>query len=175
MSDFGYCYAAEAADFIKFGFSDDPSIRVSGLRSAAGGPVKLLGYVKGSRQQEARLHELLHRHVSHGEWYFKTDAVVRAAALFPPRRTVPAVTRDMFRTLRSGRDRDEAQKLLRACLKPGCTMLAQLPDMARDLGMTPRRARAIFNREARIITPNEMEALRQLARRARSFFDGEVA
>lgn len=158
----GYCYVAETPNLYKFGYSDNPRLRLVSLRDEAGELVSLLGYATGSRTQEARLHELLNRFRSHGEWYFKTPVTEAIAALFPARRARP-------RSTDTTADRQEASRLLKLCLRPGDTFISQVDALAADLHLPERRVRAIRNGEARRIAPHEMSALRRLAQRTRDF------
>lgn len=169
----GYCYAAESREFYKFGHSHDPSRRVFNLSSQVGETVKLLGYARGSLIQEARLHELLHRHLSHGEWYVKNKITAAVAELFPAHRVVPLAVRDAFAAMRGEQgDKKEASALLRSCFLPGTPMLGQIKFLANELGMSPRRVRAIVGREARLISTREVEAIRQLAEQKTALIAG---
>ncbi len=158
----GYCYVAETPSFYKFGFSDNPRLRLVALRDSAGELVKLVGYATGSRTQEARLHELLNRYRSHGEWYFKTATTDKIAALFPKRR-------GSLRQPVASADKEEAKRLLKLCLRPGETFLSQIDRLAVELDLPERRVRAIRNGEARRITSREFDRLRRMAQRARDF------
>ena len=169
----GYCYVAQAGDLYKFGWSDDPRQRVFSLSGQIGQHVTLIGFVKGGRVQEGRLHELLRRFRVHGEWYHKNHVTDRVAALFPRKGAFHKTNRDLFAAVRS--DRDEARELMRQCLEPGRPVLAQVAAIGASLGMGRRRARAIWGREARVVLPAEMASLRALADKAKAIRDREAA
>jgi excisionase family DNA binding protein len=55
---------------IKIGFSNGGlSGRLAALRSASPYPLRVLGYMKGSREDEQRLHKRFRRDKLHGEWF----------------------------------------------------------------------------------------------------------
>ena len=164
----GYCYAAETASLYKFGWSDDPYNRVFHLSGEVGETVSLIGYAKGGRVQEAVLHELLRPHRAHGEWYFKNPVTARAAALFPPKKATNKTRRDALQLIRG--DKELAHEILRSCLEPGRSLASQFKAIGDETGLGSRRLRAIWHKEARVVTPLDLGALRSAAR-ARALFD----
>ncbi|GLK78005.1 hypothetical protein GCM10008171_32590 [Methylopila jiangsuensis] len=73
----GYVYAIENdAGLVKIGWSSDPETRVVKINTDAGAPCRLVGYVEGTRRQEAVLHGLLKNARVHGEWFDKSHVAV---------------------------------------------------------------------------------------------------
>jgi hypothetical protein len=72
----GFIYAIGNADgLVKIGFSSDPERRFCKVRSDTASPCHLMGYVRGSRDDEASLHSILQSERVHGEWYRQGDGV----------------------------------------------------------------------------------------------------
>lgn len=87
-----YVYAIENADgLVKIGWSTDPMARLSKINSDTACPCKMIGFLPGSRAQEAELHALCQPDRVHGEWYRRGHMVSNFLALMP--RHVPAPDR----------------------------------------------------------------------------------
>lgn len=90
----GFIYAIGNADgLVKIGWSSNPRSRLSKINSDTSSPCALLGYVEGTREQEAALHLLLSGERAHAEWYRRGPAVsLFVSALPKPATPAPRVT-----------------------------------------------------------------------------------
>lgn len=72
MQSDGYCYFVHArcTPMIKIGMSLDPEKRIYDLRNMSPLPLRVIGLFQGGRSLEKHLHEQLHEHRAHGEWFF---------------------------------------------------------------------------------------------------------
>lgn len=72
-SEYVYFIQAEAAGLVKVGYSDRPEERVKAIQGMSPIPLRLLGWMPGTRQDERDLHmRFAHLH-SHGEWFRVDD------------------------------------------------------------------------------------------------------
>lgn len=72
----GFIYFLRARGYssgIKIGFSTKPEHRMEHLKSEAGVPLILDGYVPGTRKHEKAVHAILHHARLHGEWFYTRD------------------------------------------------------------------------------------------------------
>lgn len=169
----GFCYAMESPDRFKFGWSEDPRARVYGVKTSAREPITLIGYVHGSRTQEALMHELLRAHRIEGEWYVKNPVTRKVAALFPACSKATRAQNDIFVSLRG--NREQARSLIKQCLAGGASLVSEFPRLSSESGLNARRLRAIWNNQARLVTPAEIAQLEAAAQRARDFASGAEA
>ena len=75
----GYVYAVKSGDAVKIGWARIPERRVAELNVGSASRHELIGYVAGTREQEAECHRLLSPHRIRGEWF---DATARTVAAF---------------------------------------------------------------------------------------------
>lgn len=61
---------------IKIGTSVNVRARVSGLQGGNGHRLRLLGWMRGSRVEEQRLHRMFHAERQHGEWFKPSKALL---------------------------------------------------------------------------------------------------
>lgn len=80
----GFVYAIESHGAVKIGYTRHPFVRMHALNHASPFPLTLLGFVKGSQQQENALHALLKPYRIRGEWYRKAGPVLHFIDLLPP-------------------------------------------------------------------------------------------
>lgn len=71
----GYIYFLWIGPRVKIGFSTNPYRRLHELRTGMSAPMDKIAVVKGSTQDERRLHKRLKIYHSHGEW-FRADEFV---------------------------------------------------------------------------------------------------
>lgn len=71
----GFVYAIVAGSRVKIGWSTNPRRRVQGLKTGSAGHCNLVGFVPGTKAQEAELHALLSPWRVRREW-FRVDGPV---------------------------------------------------------------------------------------------------
>ena len=76
----GYVYFLRCGDVVKIGFSKEPLVRLTGLKTTLPGPVHTIVTVPGTPYDERRLHRLVAAHRINGEWFGNSPAVMRAMA-----------------------------------------------------------------------------------------------
>ena len=79
----GFVYAIESSDLVKIGFSRNPKIRLSTIRGLCSEPCKLLGFVRGTLDDERELHALLGSERRSGEWFCKGKLVSHFLSMLP--------------------------------------------------------------------------------------------
>lgn len=80
----GYVYAIENGDAVKIGYAKDPVRRLSELNVGFHGSLKLIGFVKGTRNHEKQMHLLAASERIRGEW-FRKGKVISAFLDFIPK------------------------------------------------------------------------------------------
>ncbi len=70
-----YIYVMECAGFVKIGLTQNPNSRLAICQTFSPFPVRLIGFLEGTRQQEAALHAKLSAHRVRGEWFRMEGAV----------------------------------------------------------------------------------------------------
>ena len=85
----GFVYFIEGGDLIKVGYSVEPEKRIKSLKTGSPIPLTLLGYIRGTRALEGRLHRALASSWSHGEWF---QATVRLRNYIANRAEGPAAS-----------------------------------------------------------------------------------
>lgn len=81
----GYVYAIENQDgLVKLGWSKDPLRRLVKINSDTSSRCKLVGFVRGTREQEAELHRICADECVHGEWYRRGRLVSAFLSMLPP-------------------------------------------------------------------------------------------
>jgi len=94
MSGFVYVVRNETSGLLKIGYTNDPSRRLTMLRTSSPDPLTLLGTVAGTTEDEKALHDLLGRWRVAREWFAPCRALEPLlTALTPP----PAKGRTMRR------------------------------------------------------------------------------
>jgi hypothetical protein len=70
----GYIYSISAGDFVKIGYSKDPTRRLKQIATGCPTEPKIIAMCKGTLKQEKTIHALLSGLVCHssGEWYEKS-------------------------------------------------------------------------------------------------------
>jgi hypothetical protein len=76
----GYIYFLRAGQWVKIGFSTDPTGRFTSLKTALPAPVTCLVSVPGSARLERRLHEIFRKHRGQGEWFKAVPELTRLMA-----------------------------------------------------------------------------------------------
>lgn len=75
MSALGWVYFARSGDVVKVGWSQSPTRRVRAIATSAPAPVRLIGIVRGTRDDEAELHRRFADAHAHGEWFWFTPDI----------------------------------------------------------------------------------------------------
>jgi hypothetical protein len=65
----GYVYFIQAAEAIKIGYSKDAPKRLAGLQTSSSEDLVLLGFVRGTRDDERELHKMFCHLQLRGEWF----------------------------------------------------------------------------------------------------------
>lgn len=165
----GYVYAMETDAAYKFGYSTNPWRRISHVRRGVDIEVRMRGFVKGTRDQEMRLHELLKRHSVGGEWYRRDTVTNQVAALFP-HQTRPNVLR-LVETSYDG-DKSEFVELLRAVMHENEPILIGLERIADETGITFRRLKSLWYGESVRVSRSDFDRMRAMALRVRRALGG---
>ena len=80
----GYVYAIDnGRGHVKIGWAKEPLRRLAELNVACSEPMRLLGYVEGTRDHEAALHQLFRRYNGRGEWFRIEGAVKTFLEVLP--------------------------------------------------------------------------------------------
>lgn len=161
----GYCYAIDLGDELKFGWSENPWVRLQTLKNAGAKDAQMIGYVLGSRVQEARLHELLRNYRTSGERYRKCIVTEVVSCLFPRKRKISALRSRA--TLRHESHTAEAKSILQSALLGGEARTSFFNRISDEIGITPRKVKALWYEESCAISSGEMQSLRALAERIR--------
>lgn len=64
-----YLYAARSDGFVKFGITNEPQKRLSGLKTGNPHGVEMLGFVAASTEVEKQVHAYLSKENHSGEWF----------------------------------------------------------------------------------------------------------
>jgi hypothetical protein len=80
----GFIYAIQSGDAVKIGFAAEPARRVSELNVGSPSIHRLLGFIEGTKEQEAEAHRLLRRWRVRGEWFRLEGAVLAFVHMLPP-------------------------------------------------------------------------------------------
>ena len=75
----GFVYAVKSGDAVKIGWARIPERRVAELNVGSASRHELIGYVAGTKEQEAECHRLLSPHRIRGEWF---DGLATTVAAF---------------------------------------------------------------------------------------------
>lgn len=86
MTDLGYIYwiRADVVGVFKIGYTERPLVRLDQLRLMSPVSLQLFGLTLGSFQDEQALHQKLHEHRLHGEWFDRHPQVEASIVAFPP-------------------------------------------------------------------------------------------
>lgn len=76
MSTAGYIYAIRGGDFIKIGYSRQPMRRLHSLGTGSPDRLDLIGFVPGTKIDEAAIHQRLAPHCHRAEWFRAEGAVL---------------------------------------------------------------------------------------------------
>jgi len=80
----GYIYAIKAGGTVKIGWAGDPERRLNDLSLASPLPLRLLGFVEGTKATEKILHRRFKEHHLRGEWFSIKGQVVDFIESLPP-------------------------------------------------------------------------------------------
>lgn len=73
----GFVYAiGDGEGRVKIGWSRNPVRRLPNIQTACAGKATLLGLVRATKVQETEIHQLLHAHRHHGEWFWLRGPVL---------------------------------------------------------------------------------------------------
>jgi len=73
----GYIYFLRTEKRVKIGFSKNPFIRAGGIKTSCSEEIVSMVAVKGTRANEAKLHQRFKAYRKHGEWFIAAAPVIR--------------------------------------------------------------------------------------------------
>lgn len=79
----GFVYAIESGDVVKIGWSGNPERRFIKIAADCSRPCRLLGYIEGSRDDEAGIHVKFSNLRQHGEWFSASNELLQFVAHWP--------------------------------------------------------------------------------------------
>jgi hypothetical protein len=145
---------------VKIGWADDVPSRLATLQTGHYETLTVIREVDTWWQSEAEFHRRFASHRLRGEWFTFVPEMLSFVPTAPKPRTLSS---NLPGSLVA---REEAKRLIDAILARrgvGVPLADALRHVATATEFTPRRVKAIYHMEARLIAEHEMKTLRRLA------------